>query len=77
MSGNVWVWCWNWWTSEYDENTEGGDNPTGASAGSNHVSRGGSWSDAASYASVSRRHDSNPASRNNTCGFRVVRASSK
>ena len=24
MSGNVWEWCWNWFTNSYDEETEGG-----------------------------------------------------
>jgi len=75
MSGNVYEWCWNCWTSEYDENTEGGSDPTGTSAGSGRVCRGGSWSD--SLCAVSVRYGGFPYDRNcrdnSGHGFRVVR----
>ena len=77
MSGNVYEWCWNWFTSEYDENTEGGNNPTGASSGSRRVSRGGSWRYNSDYCAVSDRYDYRPGIRFNILGFRVVRSSSK
>jgi len=76
MSGNVNEWCWNWFTSEYDENTEGGNNPTGSSAGSYRVCRGGSWYYSANSASVFYRNYYGPNVRLNYLGFRVVRASS-
>ena len=73
MSGNVNEWCWNWFTSEYDENTEGGNNPTGSSAGSYRVCRGGSWYYSANSASVFYRNYYGPNVRLNYLGFRVVR----
>ena len=77
MSGNVYEWCWNWLTSEYDENTEGGDNTTGSSAGSFRVCRGGGWIDGSGGCTVSFRLENSPGSRGSFLGFRVVRASSK
>ena len=72
MSGNVYEWCWNWFTSEYDENTEGGNNPTGSSSGSYRVIRGGSWHHNSDYCAVSCRSNCYPISR--FLGFRVVRS---
>ena len=73
MSGNVNEWCWNWYTDSYDTTTEGGNNPTGSSAGSYRVCRGGSWYFIANSASVSRRSNSSPFCRDGYLGFRVVR----
>ena len=39
MTGNVWEWCWNWFTDSYDTTTEGGSDPTGASDGGDRVTR--------------------------------------
>ena len=74
MSGNVWEWCWNWYTSSYDTTTDGGNDPTGALSGSYRVRRGGSWVNGANYASVSGRYDYNPYNRYRNLGFRVVRS---
>ena len=76
MSGNVWEWCWNRYTDEYDENTEGGSDPTGSSDGSARVVRGGgsSWNPNSDCCAVSCRGVDNPSSRHNiNLGFRVVR----
>lgn len=73
MSGNVWERCWNCPTREYNENTEGGSDPTGTSAGSDRVNRGGSWSSFSGSCAVSCRGSSNPSYRRDNLGFRVVR----
>ena len=77
MSGNVWEWCWNWFTNSYDAEAEGGSDPTGSLAGSSRVFRGGSWYGSSDYCAVSCRYDYGPYYRFNSLGFRVVRASSK
>ena len=77
MSGNVWEWCWNWVTDSYDVETEGGSDPTGTSAGSYRVRRGGGWYVSSGDCAVSYRCSSNfPYLRSSYLGFRVVRASS-
>ena len=77
MSGNVWEWCWNWFTNSYDAETEGGSDPTGSSAGSLRVYRGGSWCSNSDRCAVSCRSNYYPNYRISHLGFRVVRASSK
>ena len=76
MRGNVFEWCWNWKTSSYDTNTEGGSDPTGALSGSDRVLRGGSWTNNSDSCSVYNRNGNIPEKQANTIGFRVVRASS-
>ena len=69
MSGNVSEWCWNWKTSSYDTETEGGSDPTGSSDGPGRVCRGGYWYSDSNICGVFHRdHD-------NGYGFRVVRLS--
>ena len=68
MSGNVWEWCWDRYSSS---TPTGGQDPTGASGGS-RVRRGGSWNYLADYASRAYRYDDNPDSRFNDVGFRVA-----
>ncbi|MEE1166976.1 MAG: SUMF1/EgtB/PvdO family nonheme iron enzyme [Treponema sp.] len=76
MSGNVWEWCWNWFTNSYDAEAEGGSDPTGASSGSNRVHRGSSWHYDSDLCVVSCRCRFDPDYRSGHFGFRVVRASS-
>ena len=77
MSGNVYEWCWNWYTSSYNAETEGGSDPTGTSAGSSRIFRGGSCGTDSDCCAVSFRNSRSPYFRLNFIGFRVVRASSK
>ena len=76
MSGNVWEWCWNWYTKSYDTETEGGSDPTGTSSGLLRVFRGGSWDSNSDLCAVSFRNAYYPNRRDYNYGFRVVRASS-
>jgi len=75
MGGNVWEWCWDWYSSGYYASSPAGD-PRGASAGSQRVFRGGSWSDFANRCRIACRDCYNPASSYLGHGFRVVRNTS-
>lgn len=71
MSGNVWEWCWDWYTDSIAEGTPSG----GAASGSGRVRRGGSWVSSASGCTVSYRLiSSSPDLRRDDLGFRVVRS---
>ena len=73
MSGNVCEWCWNWHSSDYDVETEGGSDPTGTSAGDFRVTRGGAWAYDSEFSSVSSRGNMPRYGRYPDVGFRVVR----
>lgn len=72
MSGNVWEWCYDWYSTI---NSSPAD--TGAASGNYRVVRGGSWLNNASRCTVSYRDSNIPYYRNYYFGFRVVRSSSK
>ena len=76
MSGNVFEWCWNWVTNRYDTVKEGGRDPTGSSAGSHRVLRGGNWVSGSFKCAVSYRSSNSPYGRDSVIGFRVVHPSS-
>ncbi len=72
MSGNVWEWVGD----RYGAYSPGSiTDPTGASAGSYRVYRGGGWGADASLASVAFRGDGFPGRTDLILGFRLSRSS--
>ena len=70
MHGNAWEWCRDWYAERY----AGADvrDPTGPSAGTARVLRGGSWYGPRQLCRAAYRLWDLPNSRNCTAGFRVV-----
>lgn len=74
MTGNVWEWCWDWFDPGYYRVIPA-DNPTGPTAGTRRVMRGGSYLCHASYCNRYRtdaRSSNTPDSSTGNLGFRCV-----
>src|SRR5262249_25434400 len=71
MHGNVWEWCSDWFDQGYYAKSPPRD-PTGPSAGSGRVLRGGCWSCDGRLCRAAGRHWSVPVIRRSLVGFRAA-----
>jgi formylglycine-generating enzyme required for sulfatase activity len=71
ISGNVWEWCSDWYSSDYYKNSSF-NNPKGANSGTSCVLRGGAWSSKPAYCRITSRSSSTLTYRSYGIGFRVV-----
>lgn len=70
MSGNVSEWCYDWYTSKYQSHHQ--IDPTGPTAGSSRVHRGGDCNHDASYCTCTFRDYYSPSYSNSDLGFRLA-----
>lgn len=71
MSGNVYEWCQDWYSSTYYFSSVI-NNPAGPDTGSGRVTRGGSWRPDARDCCVARRGFFTPTSTRNNLGLRLA-----
>ena len=71
MSGNVYEWCSDWYSTKYYAESIK-KNPTGPANGTGKVFRGGSWYDDAESCRLAYRISFPPNKKFNYIGFRVV-----
>ncbi len=73
MHGNVWEWCWDRWSGDYEGRASPAEDPPGPTRGDRRVYRGGSWDYGARVCRSALRSRGGPVVRFNGLGFRVAR----
>ena len=72
MSGNLWEWCYDWSSSDYNGSSSV-NNPTGPVSGLYRIARGGGWYNSANNLRSAYRGFSLPYDGHLFLGFRLVR----
>lgn len=70
MHGNLWEWCWDWWTPFESSALI---DPLGPAAGNIKAERGGCWEVGPDMCRQAYRHYVEPDQKRSYLGFRIVR----
>jgi eukaryotic-like serine/threonine-protein kinase len=71
MQGNVWEWCWDWHTKQYEPGHA--KDPTGPAEGEDRMLRGGAYNSTATVLRCAVRNHAAPGEKTKLFGFRVAR----